>query len=89
MKKNNAEQFWLRYKSLAEKDLPITVKTGIHLSTLSTWRRKNIFPRADDALKIADALDTTVDYLVSGKKTAVGVCSRCHNSYRDRNRKTF
>ena len=79
MKKNNAEQFWLRYKSLAEKDLPITVKTGIHLSTLSTWRRKNIFPRADDALKIADALGTTVEYLVAGRNADVGGCSKCRD----------
>ena len=44
-------------------------------STLSSWRKKNIFPRADDALKIARAIDTTVDYLVDGTKADVEVCS--------------
>jgi len=75
MKKNNAKQFWQRYGNLAGKDLPVIIKTGIPSSTLSTWKMKNIFPRADDAFKIAGAIGSTVEYLVSGEQAAIGVCS--------------
>jgi hypothetical protein len=37
--------------------------------TLSSWRTKKIFPRADEAAAIASSLNTTVEYLVSGKDT--------------------
>jgi len=70
MPKKNADQFWARYRKLASKDLPVVAKTDIPQSTLSTWRNKSIFPRADEACKIADALQTTVEYLVSGKTAA-------------------
>jgi transcriptional regulator with XRE-family HTH domain len=63
----NAEQFWLRYKELAGKDFPVTLRTKISPSTLSTWKNKKIYPRADDAYQIAKALNTTVEYLVAGE----------------------
>jgi transcriptional regulator with XRE-family HTH domain len=66
----NANRFWSRYKQLAPKDCPVLTKTNIPQSTLATWRNKSIFPRADEACKIAGAIHTTVEYLVSGK-TAV------------------
>lgn len=31
-------------------------------------RRRNIYPRADDAVKIAKVLGTTVEYLCTGKQ---------------------
>ena len=63
----DASQFWLRYAELMPKDLPVLITTNINQSTLSTWRKKKIYPRADDACKIARSLNTTVEYLVTGK----------------------
>jgi hypothetical protein len=83
MKKNKAEQFWLRYGKLVAKDLPVILKTRIPSSTLSTWKKKNIYPRADEAFKIASAIGTTVEYLVSGRNVAAvcsdAGCARCQS----------
>jgi hypothetical protein len=51
------EQFWSRFRTLAEKDLPVILQTDIKQSTLSTWRTEKTYPRADDAVKIAAALE--------------------------------
>jgi transcriptional regulator with XRE-family HTH domain len=59
-------EFWTRFQALSVKDLPVTIKTGIKPSTLSVWRIRKTYPRADDAVRIAEALDTTVEYLVTG-----------------------
>ena len=67
IEKNDARQFWLRYDKLVKKDLPVLLSTGIKQSTLSSWRAKKIFPRADEAFLLAKAIDTTVEYLVSGQ----------------------
>ena len=56
IKENNTKQEWL-----AEK-------TGIKYQTLRSMISKNTFPKADDAVKIAKALNTTVEYLVNGYK---------------------
>jgi len=64
---NDAGQFWLRYKKLVSKDLPVTLKTGIKQSTLSTWKKRKLFPRADLACLIAHSLGTSVEYLVTGQ----------------------
>ncbi len=42
-------------------------QTGISLNTLRGWVSKNILPRADEAVAIAQSLGTTVEYLVTGK----------------------
>ena len=65
------EQFWFRFRTLAEKDLPVILQTDIKQSTLSTWRAEKTYPRADDAVKIAAALQTTVEYLVTGSDKAL------------------
>jgi transcriptional regulator with XRE-family HTH domain len=64
----DAEKFWERYGELAKKDLPVLLRTRVKQSTLSTWRSKKKFPRADIAVKIALSLDTSVEYLVSGEE---------------------
>jgi hypothetical protein len=46
----NPEQFWLRFRTLAEKNLPVILWTDIKQSTLSTWRTEKTYPRADDAV---------------------------------------
>jgi transcriptional regulator with XRE-family HTH domain len=66
MGKYDPAQFWSRFQTLSEKDLPILLKTGISQSTLSTWRTQGTYPRADIAVEIAEALQTTVEYLVTG-----------------------
>jgi hypothetical protein len=59
-------EFWIRFQALSGKDLPIIIKTGIKQPTLSSWRVQKKYPRADDAVRIAEALETTVEYLVTG-----------------------
>lgn len=44
-------------------------QTGISLNTLRGWISKNVLPRAEEAVAIASALGTTVEYLVTGKTT--------------------
>ena len=39
---------------------------GINYDTYNGQKRLNNLPRADEALKIAKALNTTVEYLVTG-----------------------
>jgi hypothetical protein len=38
------EQFWSRFRTLAEKDLPVILQTDIKQSTLSTWRTEKTYP---------------------------------------------
>jgi transcriptional regulator with XRE-family HTH domain len=66
MGKYDPAQFWTRFQALSDKDLPILISTGIKQSTLSSWRTQKTYPRADDAVEIASALQTTVEYLVTG-----------------------
>ncbi|MFP3042746.1 helix-turn-helix domain containing protein [Treponema primitia] len=75
MDEYNAEMFWKRYKNLAEKDLPVILKTSIKQSTLSTWRIEKTFPRADQAVKIATSLHTSVEFLVTGQEQEHSTCS--------------
>ena len=67
MVSKDAYQYWLRYERLAPKDSLVLLKTGIRQSTLATWKKKKMFPRADDAYLIAGAINTTVEYLVTGR----------------------
>jgi transcriptional regulator with XRE-family HTH domain len=71
----NPVQFWRRFQILADKDLPVIIKTGIKQSTLSTWRSEKTYPRADDAVRIATALQTTVEFLVTGSDKASLPCT--------------
>lgn len=71
----DAGKFWRRYNILSSKDLPVLVQTGIQQSTLSTWKKKKIYPIADAACKIAAACNTTVEYLVTGQDVSKSICS--------------
>jgi transcriptional regulator with XRE-family HTH domain len=75
MEKCDAGLFWRRFKELAEKDLPVILRTNIKQSTVSTWRRRKNFPRADEAVKIAETLQTTVEFLVTGRDARFSPCS--------------
>ena len=69
-KKREADEFWKRYKNLAGEDIDILNKTGIGQSTLSTWKKMRRFPGADDAVRIAKAINKTVEWLVTGLEEA-------------------
>jgi Bacteriophage CI repressor helix-turn-helix domain. len=64
--------FWTNFNTLV-KDQNTTQDAvcsdiNISINTLRGWISKNILPRADEAVKIATALHTTVEYLVTGEK---------------------
>lgn len=40
--------------------------SGISIYTLRGWISKNVLPRADEAVLIAQSLNTTVEFLVTG-----------------------
>ena len=71
MKAENADKFWQRYDGLVSKDVSAQVKKNVKQPTLFTWKKRNIFPRANDACAIAKALNTTVEFLVTGEDTAL------------------
>lgn len=55
----------LEYLGLSQKEL--SAKTGINLGTLKNQICRNVIPDAESAVKIAKVLNTTVEYLVTGK----------------------
>jgi transcriptional regulator with XRE-family HTH domain len=67
--------FWQRVntgiKDIHETQESIAEKTEIKFKTLKNWLITDVLPRADDAVKIADALGVTVEYLVDGATSAV------------------
>jgi transcriptional regulator with XRE-family HTH domain len=71
----DAGMFWQRFRVLSGKDLPVIIKTNIKQSTISTWRHRKSFPRADEAVKIAESLHTSVEYLVTGRDITHAPCS--------------
>jgi transcriptional regulator with XRE-family HTH domain len=66
--------FYERVKKLAKAN-KMTIETavgqaGLSLASYNAYRRHENLPRADEAQKIASALGTTVEYLVTGKNPA-------------------
>jgi len=43
-------------------------KTKVAKGTFSSWKTRNILPRADVAFRIAEALGVTVEYLLTGRE---------------------
>lgn len=64
--------FWQRTKSLIKarntKQQAIAEQTGISILTLRGWITHDRLPDVVSAYKIAQALGTTVEYLVTGKQ---------------------
>jgi hypothetical protein len=63
--------FYDRVKELVKKSTSLTLESfiqslDINYGTYHTQRKAGNLPRADEALKIAQALNTSVEYLVSG-----------------------
>lgn len=50
-----------------QKEYLLADGLGIATSTLSTWKTKHRYPGADVAVKIAQALNTSVEFLVAGE----------------------
>ncbi len=67
-KSADASEFWRRFDEFGLKDLAIEKATGIPTSTLSSYRTGNRYPRANEAVKLANLAGTTVEYLDSGEK---------------------
>jgi hypothetical protein len=66
----NAEFFWKMVKNEVERQQTsfewLYRKTQIPKGTFSSWKNRNIIPRADEALSIAEALKVSVEYLLTG-----------------------
>ena len=43
-------------------------KTKVAKGTFSSWKTRNVLPRADEAFRIAEALGVTVEYLLTGRE---------------------
>jgi transcriptional regulator with XRE-family HTH domain len=68
---NSYMTFYDRVKKQVKKNTSLTLESfiqslNINYGTYQTQRKANNLPRADEALKIAQALNTSVEYLVSG-----------------------
>lgn len=65
--------FYERTKELVKKNnyslIPFLQSLGINYETYKSCKRANNLPRADEAVAIAKALNTTVEYLVTGKES--------------------
>jgi transcriptional regulator with XRE-family HTH domain len=66
----NAEFFWEMIKKEVERQQTsfewLYRKTRIPKGTFSSWKSRNIIPRADEAFRIAEALKVSVEYLLTG-----------------------
>ncbi|MBR4600062.1 MAG: helix-turn-helix domain-containing protein, partial [Treponema sp.] len=64
-------EFWqnvkeeLDYNLITQKEL--VAKIGISYNTLQSWITKDRLPDAAQALKIAKELNTSIEYLITGK----------------------
>lgn len=67
--------FYDRVKDLVKSTTSYTLRTfveglGMNYDTYNGQRRYNNLPRADEAVRIARALHTSVEYLVTGEEAA-------------------
>jgi hypothetical protein len=65
--------FFDRVKDLVKQRTTFTLRSfiesmGFNYETYYSGKRRVTLPRADEALRIAQALNTSVEYLVSGKE---------------------
>ena len=66
----NAEFFWKMVKKEVDRQHTsfewLYRKTQVPKGTFSSWKSRNIIPRADEAIFIAEALKVSVEYLLTG-----------------------
>ncbi len=66
-------EFWLRvkdklnYQDITQRDL--AEKINESYNTLQSWINRDRLPNAEQAVKIANALNTSVEFLVNGKSS--------------------
>jgi hypothetical protein len=71
---DGARYFWenvqaiIKFRNLRQEW--VATQAGIRFGTFHGWISKDIFPRADEAVRIAAVLNTSVETLVSGKSPA-------------------
>jgi transcriptional regulator with XRE-family HTH domain len=67
---DNAAVFWENVKKEIKAQNTtqewIAQKSGISFNTFQGWISKGIYPRVNDAVRIAVSLNTSVEYLVNG-----------------------
>ena len=70
----DAEFFWKMVKKEVERQKTsfewLYSKTHIPKGTYASWKNRNIFPRANEAFRIAKALTVSVEYLLTGNDKA-------------------
>ena len=66
----NAKFFWKMVKKEVERQQTsfewLYRKTKIPKGTFSSWKNRNIIPRADETFRIAQALKVSMEYLLTG-----------------------
>ena len=66
----NAKFFWKIVKKEVERQNTsfewLYQKTQIPKGTFSSWKNRNTIPRADEAFLIANALNVSLEYLLTG-----------------------
>jgi transcriptional regulator with XRE-family HTH domain len=66
----NSEFFWKMVKLEVERQKTsfewLYMKTEIPKGTFSSWKNRNIVPRADAVYRIAGALNVSLEYLLTG-----------------------
>ena len=60
------------------KNADVSRATGISNMTLSDWKRGKSVPKADKMQKIAEFLNVSVDYLMTGEEKEVPTFSKEH-----------
>lgn len=67
--------FWTNVKQLLKSSNYTQKSLGVELGgnerTVEQWINRNSIPDANTALKIAELLNTTVEYLVTGKESNI------------------
>ena len=43
---------------------------NVRKATISDWKRNSVYPSADIAVKIAQTLNTSVEYLITGQESS-------------------
>jgi transcriptional regulator with XRE-family HTH domain len=86
----DADTFWINVK----KEIKVQNTTaewvakhaGVSINTFNGWNRNGVFPRADDAYRIAASLNTSIEYLLTGnhgpranKKTLEEISHHAHH----------
>ena len=76
--------FWNRFeKALEDNNITaseLSRNLGLASSVIYAWKMRDSIPRADIAVKVAEELHTTVEYLVNGTET-INVNQQSKNSF--------